>query len=137
MFHEVLSEVMFPGNPLGLLAMTGAVFVVAAVIALLVGVLLAQSITDPLTRAAGLMKRIGAEAERVSGRSLPINATGAIGPICCELGFSDKIVRGFGVMARAVGLVGHLLEESESPMALEIWQRVEDEASAHARPAEG
>jgi citrate synthase len=85
----------------------------------------------------GLMKRIGAEAERVSGRSLPINATGAIGPICCELGFSDKIVRGFGVMARAVGLVGHLLEESESPMALEIWQRVEDEASAHARPAEG
>jgi citrate synthase len=83
------------------------------------------------------MKRIGAEAERVSGRSLPINATGAIGPICCELGFSDKIVRGFGVMARAVGLVGHLLEESESPMALEIWQRVEDEASAHARPAEG
>jgi citrate synthase len=80
------------------------------------------------------MKRIGAEAERVSGRSLPINATGAIGPILCELGFSDRIVRGFGVMARAVGLVGHLLEESESPMALEIWQRVEDEASAHARP---
>lgn len=81
-----------------------------------------------------LMQRIGAEAERASGRSLPINATGAIGPICCELGFSDRIVRGFGVMARAVGLVGHLLEESESPMALEIWHRVEDEASAHARP---
>ena len=84
----------------------------------------------------GLMKRIGAEAERVSARSLPINATGAIGPICCELGFSDRIVRGFGVMARAVGLVGHLLEESERPMALEIWHRVEDEASAHARPPE-
>jgi citrate synthase len=38
-------------------------------------------------------------------------------------------------MARAIGLVGHLLEEAERPMSLEIWHRVEDEASAHLRPA--
>lgn len=81
-----------------------------------------------------LMQLIGAEAERASGRALPINATGAIGAICCEFGFPWMIVRGFGVMARAIGLVGHLLEESERPMSLEIWQRVEDEASAHLRP---
>jgi citrate synthase len=37
-------------------------------------------------------------------------------------------------MARAIGLVGHILEESERPMAQEIWLRVEDEASAHVRP---
>jgi citrate synthase len=36
-------------------------------------------------------------------------------------------------MARAIGLVGHLLEEGERPMAFELWQRVEDEASAHLR----
>jgi citrate synthase len=82
-----------------------------------------------------LMQRIGAEAERRSGKSLPINATGALGAICCEFGFPWKIVRGFGVMARAIGLVGHLLEEAERPMSLEIWHRVEDEASAHLRPA--
>jgi citrate synthase len=80
-----------------------------------------------------LMQLIAGEAERVSGKSLPINATGAIGAICCEFGFPWRIVRGFGVMARAVGLVGHLLEEGERPMAFELWQRVEDEASAHLR----
>jgi citrate synthase len=80
-----------------------------------------------------LMQLIGAEAERVSGKALPINATGAIGAICCEFGFPWRIVRGFGVMARAIGLVGHIMEEGEKPMAIEIWQRIEDEASAHLR----
>ncbi len=82
-----------------------------------------------------LIQEIAAEAERVHGRALPVNATGAIGAICCELGFPWKIVRGFGVMARAIGLVGHILEESENPIAREIWLRVDDEASAHLRPA--
>jgi citrate synthase len=80
-----------------------------------------------------LMTLIGKEAERVSGKSLPINATGAVGAICCEFGFPWTIVRGLGVMARAIGLVGHLMEEAQKPMAVEIWQRVEDEASAHLR----
>ncbi|BCB72596.1 citryl-CoA lyase [Vreelandella aquamarina] len=81
-----------------------------------------------------LMQYIASAAEQASGKQLPVNATGAIGAICCELGFPWKIVRGFGVMARAIGLVGHILEESEQPMAVEIWQRVEDEATAHIRP---
>jgi citrate synthase len=57
-----------------------------------------------------LEQLICAEAERVSGKMLPVNATGAI------------------------GLVGHILEESDKPMAVEIWQRVEEEATAHIRP---
>ena len=81
-----------------------------------------------------LIQEIAAEAERVTGKSLPVNATGAIGAICCEFGFPWRIVRGFGVMARAIGLVGHILEEGERPMAREIWLRVDEEASAHLRP---
>jgi citrate synthase len=81
-----------------------------------------------------LMKRIQARAEATAGKSLPMNATGAIGALSCELGFPPRIVRGFGVMARAVGLVGHIMEEWEKPMALEIWQRVDEEASEDSRP---
>jgi citrate synthase len=80
-----------------------------------------------------LMIAIAAEAERVTGRSLPVNATGATGALCCELGFPASIVRGFGVMARAIGLVGHLLEEQSSPIAMSVWHDVDQRASEHNR----
>jgi citrate synthase len=47
------------------------------------------------------------------------------------MGFDWQICRGLGVMARAVGLVGHLLEESRRPMASQVWHMVEEEATAH------
>jgi citrate synthase len=80
-----------------------------------------------------LMTAISQQAERLSGKLLPVNATGAIGALCCEMGFDRKICRGLGVMARAVGLVGHILEESRQPMAEEIWHSVEAQATAHFR----
>jgi citrate synthase len=84
-----------------------------------------------------LMKLIAKRAEKVFDRALPINATGAIGAIACEMGLPWQACRGLGVMARAVGLVGHALEEIRQPMAIEVWHRVEDEASAHLRAGTG
>ena len=66
-------------------------------------------------------------------KKLTLNATGAIGALACELGLDWKIVKGLGVMARAIGLVGHLLEESRQPMAEELWHRTEEEATQHLR----
>lgn len=66
-------------------------------------------------------------------RNLVVNATGAIGALACELGLDWRAVKGLGVMARAVGLVGHLLEESRQPMAEEIWHQVEEQATKHIR----
>ena len=36
-------------------------------------------------------------------------------------------------MSRAVGLIGHLIEESRQPTGRELWRRVDDEASAHMK----
>ena len=72
--------------------------------------------------------------EIAKARGITLNATGAIGALACELGLDWRIVKGLGVMARAVGLVGHVLEETRDPMATEIWERVDEEASAHLKP---
>ena len=52
-------------------------------------------------------------------------------PACLSLEW--KVSRGLGVMARAVGLVGHILEQSKQPMAMELWHRSEHEATGHMR----
>ena len=57
-----------------------------------------------------------------------------MGAILCELAIDWRLARGIAVMGRAVGLVGHIAEELRNPIAKEIYERIEDEASAHARP---
>jgi citrate synthase len=74
-----------------------------------------------------LMEAIGKE------KNLVVNATGAIGALACELGLDWRAVRGIGVMARAIGLVGHLLEEARQPMAEAVWHQIEDQASQHLK----
>jgi citrate synthase len=80
-----------------------------------------------------LMQKIAREAGHATGKTLPVNATGAIGAIASELGMPWSIVRGVGVIARAIGLVGHIREELQNPLAREIKTRAEEEATSHRR----
>lgn len=83
--------------------------------------------------AARLIRALSRIASERSGKELPVNATGAIGALASTLGVPAEVSRGLGVMARAIGLVGHLLEERREPMGRTIWFRTEDEASSEAR----
>jgi citrate synthase len=85
-------------------------------------------------RYVALMKLVGEEATRIHGRELPVNATGAIGAVASELEIPWRVCRGLAVIARAIGLVAHIQEETEEPLASEIWARTEDESSSHLRP---
>lgn len=82
-----------------------------------------------------LIRAVGEVLAVRRGEPLTLNATGAIGALLGELGLPWQAGRGIGVMARAVGLVGHVLDEMEQPMAAELWYRVDDEVRAAALEA--
>ena len=86
-------------------------------------------------RYVALMREIAIAAERGLNKPglLPVNATGAIGALSSEMGIPWKLCRGLAVIGRTVGIVGHLAEELHNPLAREIWERTEEESSAHAR----
>jgi len=79
-----------------------------------------------------LMKLLAEKGAKEGGKVLPINATGAIAAIACEMGLPWQIVRGIGVIARCIGLVGHVREEFKNPLGREITFRVIEETTEHA-----
>jgi citrate synthase len=81
-----------------------------------------------------LMQVIADEATLAYARELPVNATGAIAAIASEMEFPWRITRGLAVMARAIGLVAHLQEEMDEPMAAEIWSHTERQAASENPP---
>ena len=83
-----------------------------------------------------LIGYVADEATRAYGRTLPVNVTGAIAAIACELGFTPRMCHGIVVFARAIGLVGNLIEEERTPIAPELWRRAEDESRERSLAAE-
>jgi len=80
-----------------------------------------------------LMQSISRHAAAGSPEPQPVNAPGAIAAVASELGVPWPIMRGIGVMARAIGLIAHIREEIDDPMTREIQARVGEEATAHLR----
>ncbi len=66
------------------------------------------------------------------GKHITINATGAIAAALGDCGVPAEIMRGFALITRCAGLVGHVHEEQHKPAMRAIW-----EASERAVPYDG
>lgn len=77
-------------------------------------------------RYIALLQRLAAELDRAMGRHLTINATGAMAACLLEIGIPTTIMRGIAVVSRAGGLAGHILEETETHAAREVWRMTEE-----------
>jgi citrate synthase len=73
-----------------------------------------------------LARLIEAEIARQGSRKLPLNATGAIGALLCEIGFPVEAMRGVAVVSRSAGLLAHAVEELESETVPYVWSLVTD-----------
>jgi citrate synthase len=70
--------------------------------------------------------------DEVSGRHITINATGAVAAALGDAGIPASIMRGFALLSRCAGLVGHVHEEQTRPAMRAIW-----EAADRAVPYDG
>ncbi len=63
-----------------------------------------------------------------TGRELPINGAGVAGAALADLGFPAALLRGFALLARTAGLLGHLAEEMEHPLGMPLYREVDERA---------
>lgn len=71
-----------------------------------------------------LMEAIAAEAARQTGRQLPLNVTGVIAGILSDMGLPWRLGKGFALIGRTAGLLGHLREEMEHSVADDLKDTV-------------
>ncbi len=81
-----------------------------------------------------MIQAVHAAMEQDKGKQITLNATGALAALCCEFGLPWTVVRGIGVMARSIGLVGHILEETRQPLAFNACVDIERSATQHHFP---
>jgi citrate synthase len=75
-----------------------------------------------------LFEAIGRMHPAVLGRTLPLNGAGVCGAALADLGLPTELLRGFALLARAAGLLGHLAEERRRPLGMEIYRTVDRNA---------
>jgi citrate synthase len=61
----------------------------------------------------------------VLGRTLPLNGAGTCGAALADLGLPVGLLRGFALLARTAGLLGHLAEEQWRPVGMDVYLGVD------------
>ncbi|MGH3321191.1 MAG: citryl-CoA lyase [Streptosporangiaceae bacterium] len=80
-----------------------------------------------------LFEAVGRVHPAILGRTLPLNGAGVCGAALADLGFPVETLRGFALLARTAGLLGHLAEEMRRPVGLDVYQQV-DRATRYLPP---
>jgi citrate synthase len=75
-----------------------------------------------------LFEAIGRVHPEVLGRRLPLNGAGTCGAALADLGLPPELLRGFALLARTAGLLGHLAEERRTPIGMDVFRAVESNA---------
>ncbi len=60
-----------------------------------------------------MLRLIEKHAHEITGRTLPINVSGAIPAVMLDVGWPVDAIKGLPLLARAAGLVAHLYEEAQ------------------------
>jgi citrate synthase len=72
-----------------------------------------------------LWAAVGRVHPEVLGRTLPLNGAGTCGAALADLGLPVELLRGFALLARTAGLLGHLAEERWRPVGMDIYLGVD------------
>ena len=76
-----------------------------------------------------LLREVADAHREQTGKALPINGAGVGGAALADLGFPPALVRGFALLARTAGVLGHIAEEIEHPIGMEIYKEIDSRAT--------
>ncbi len=72
-----------------------------------------------------LFEAIGRAHPSVLGKRLPLNGAGVCGAVLADIDLPLGVVRGVSLLARCAGLLGHLAEEMEDPVANDMYRNID------------
>jgi len=76
-------------------------------------------------RRVAALEILGKAVDSAFGKHITINATGAVAAVLGDCGVPAEIMRGFAIIARCAGLVGHVHEEQKKPALRATWEAAE------------
>ena len=72
-----------------------------------------------------LFEAIGRVHPQILNKTLPLNGAGVCGAVLADLGLPMGVLRGVALLARCAGLLGHLVEEQENPIGIDVYMSVD------------
>jgi citrate synthase len=82
-----------------------------------------------------LFEAVGRVHPAILRRTLPLNGAGVCGAALADLGLPIDLLRGFALLARAAGLLGHIAEEHRKGIGMSMYMNI-DRNAVYEPPSE-